>query len=657
MNKNRYRIVFNKARNLMMAVAENTTSQGKGRQSGSGQPHVAEVQSGSKQITLFQLRPLAFAALCMFGLQPVLLQAAVVADANAPNNNKPLIDITANGLPLVQITTPSAAGVSRNQYSQFNVDPGGVILNNSNKSFALTQQAGYVGANPYLDNGSARIILNEVTGSGPSSLRGYTEVAGQRAEVIIANPNGIVCDGCGFINTSRGILTTGVPVMGSGGSLDSFRVTGGQIQIGAGGINASNIDQLDLISRSLQVNGEIWANNLNAVVGANQVDYDTLGVQVIAGNANKPTVGIDVALLGGMYANKIRLVGTEAGVGVNSLGNMAAQAGGFTLDNRGNITLNGHTSSSTTLAINTQGDLTNSGTLEGNSITSTGNAFNNTGVVQADALDLNATSLSNQGANARITAVTSASLAVAGDINNDAIIAGGVITAGSQTFNNTGAIQANTFNLVATALNNSGAQAKITANASANLTTGGDINNSGVITGGAITTNSNGLNNSGEVSADLLNINANNLSNQTALAKITGNISANLNVTGTISNAGTITATSLTTSSNAFNNSGSVLGDVIAIQSASLNNQTSDSIISANTSVDLTVGDISNTGSIDANAVTTHNTNTFTNAGAVLGKDIVINAVDLTNTGKTAIIAATNQPKYWLKLLNPTSGC
>lgn len=642
MNKNRFRIVFNKARNLMMAVAENTTSQGKGQQSGSGQPADAEVQSGSKQIALFQLRPLAFAALCMFGLQPVLLHAAIVADTAAPSNNKPLIDVTANGLPLVQITTPSAAGVSRNQYSQLNVDPSGVILNNNSQGYVQTQQGGLVGSNPYLGNGSARIILNEVTGAGASSLRGYTEVAGQRAEVVIANPNGIVCDGCGFINTSRGILTTGVPVMGSGGSLDSFRVTGGQITIGAGGLNASNVDQLDLITRSLQVNGEIWANNLNAIIGTNQVDYATLGVQVIAGDANKPTVGIDVALLGGMYANKIRLVGTEAGVGVNSLGNMAAQAGGFTLDNQGNITLSGHTSSSTTLAINTQGVLANSGTLEGNNIASTGNAFNNAGVVQADALNLHATSLNNQGANARITAVTSANLAVAGDINNDAIIAGGLITAGSQTFNNTGAIQANTFNLVATDLNNSGAQAKITANASANLTTSGDINNSGVITGGAITSNSNGLNNSGEVSADVLNINANSLYNQTPLAKITGNISAHLNVTGTINNAGTLTATSLTTSSNAFNNSASVLGDVIAIQSASLNNLAPDAKVSANNSVDLTVGDISNTGSIEANTVTTHNTNTFINRGAVLGKDIVINAADLTNTGKAAIIAATN---------------
>ena len=417
MNKNRYRIVFNKARNLMMAVAENTTSQGKGRQGGSGQPGDPEGQPSAKVIELFQLKPLAFFTLCLFGLQPVLLHAAVTADANAAASNKPLIDTTANGLPLVQITTPSAAGVSRNQYSQFNVDPGGVILNNSQVN-VLTQQGGYVSGNPYLATGSARIILNEVTGTGASSLRGYTEVAGQRAEVIIANPNGIVCDGCGFINTSRGILTTGTPVMGSGGSLDSFRVTGGQITIGTGGLNASNTDQLDLITRSLQVNGEIWANNLNAIIGTNQVDYTTLGVQVIAGDANKPTVGIDVALLGGMYANKIRLVGTEAGVGVNSNGTLAAQAGDFSLDNQGHVTLNGRTSASNTVSIRSSGDIANNGTVEGYAVTTDSIAFNNTGAVLGDVITINAVNLNNQGTQAIIAATTSINLRISNAVNN-----------------------------------------------------------------------------------------------------------------------------------------------------------------------------------------------------------------------------------------------
>jgi filamentous hemagglutinin len=715
MNKNRYRIVYNKARNLMMAVAENTTSQGKGQQSGSGQPHAPAMQRGAKVIELFQLRPLAFAALCLFGLQPLLLQAEVIADKNAAANNRPLIDTTANGLPLVQITTPSAAGVSRNQYSQFNVDPSGVILNNSQGN-VLTQQGGYVGGNPYLANGSARIILNEVTGTGASSLRGYTEVAGQRAEVVIANPNGIVCDGCGFINTSRGILTTGVPMMGSGGSLDSFRVTGGQIQIGAGGLNASNTDQLDLITRSLKVNGEIWANNLNAVVGSNQVDYTTLGVQVIAGDANKPTVGIDVALLGGMYANKIRLVGTEAGVGVNSLGTIAAQAGDFTLDNRGNVTLSGHTSSSANLAITTQGDLANTGTLEGNTVNTISNGFNNTGAIQADTLTLTATSLSNQGADAKIIAVTLASVNVTGDINNAATLAGGALSASSQVFNNTGAVQADVLTLHATSLSNLGADAKITANTSANLTvtgdicneatlsggtlstsssafknTGnvlagvlaidasslknlgsqakivgnnsvnltvaGDINNEGTLAGATFTATSNAFNNSGSVLANELTLKAGSLNNQGATSTIVGNTSVDLNVSGNIDNAGTITAGTLTSTSNAFTNTGIVFGDVVTLNASSLNNQGTTSLIAGNTSLDLSItGDINNVGTLDGNTVATHS-QTFNNTGGVFGDVVTVNAINLNNTGEPAIIAATYALNLYISdTLNNTGG-
>ena len=290
----------------------------------------------------FLRRTVAWLTLVAYVGQPLVVTAQVIADQAAAPDKRPVVDSTATGLPLVQIATPSAAGVSHNQYSQFNVDPVGLILNNSQTN-VLTQQAGYVSANQNLVNGAARVILNEVTSTNRSQLNGYIEVAGQQAETIVANPNGITCNGCGFINTSRGVLTTGTPVMGAGGSLDAFRVTGGDIQIGSAGLNGSSLSQLDLIARSVQVNGQLWATNLNAITGANLANYNTLGVQLIQGTGTKPTVGIDVALLGGMYANKIRLIGTEAGVGVNSLGNISAQAGDFALDNQGQITLSGIT--------------------------------------------------------------------------------------------------------------------------------------------------------------------------------------------------------------------------------------------------------------------------------------------------------------------------
>ena len=103
---------------------------------------------------------------------------------------------------------PNGAGVSHNRFTQYNVGTARVVLNNSGQANP-TQVAGYVQGNPFLGNGNARTILNEVTAANPSRLLGMTEVAGNRANVILANPAGITCNGCGFINAPRVTLTTG----------------------------------------------------------------------------------------------------------------------------------------------------------------------------------------------------------------------------------------------------------------------------------------------------------------------------------------------------------------------------------------------------------------------------------------------------------------
>ncbi|MEK6697470.1 MAG: hemagglutinin repeat-containing protein [Nitrospirota bacterium] len=351
--------------------------------------------------------------LLSFIAQPTIAAAQMAADPSA-GAYMPHIETTANGLPLVQITDPSAAGVSRNQFTDFNVDPQGAILNNAT-SLSLTQQAGYVDANPYLTQGSARVILNEVTGTGASSLRGYTEVAGQQAEVVIANPNGITCDGCGFINASRGVLSTGTPLFGGTGSLDAFRVTGGNITITGdeqgGGLNAGNIDQVDLISRTVNVNSSLWANHLNVITGANQVNYADLAATPITGEGAQPQVSLDVAALGGMYANKIRLVGTEKGVGVVNNG-VIASTGDFTLTNEGNIVLNGQTTAGGNLSIQSSGDISllNSGDSSnpnilysnGNMAISANGLLTNNSTVIADQLTINAAQLLNDGSSAVI---------------------------------------------------------------------------------------------------------------------------------------------------------------------------------------------------------------------------------------------------------------
>lgn len=311
--------------------------------------------------TMVALRSLVLAiALATVGI-PVVSWAQQVPDA-AAGINRPRMDSAANGVPVVDIVAPNARGVSHNKYQRFDVDQRGVILNNS-AGIVRTQLGGYTAGNDNLKGGAASLILNEVTSALPSSLRGYIEVGGQAAPVVIANPYGITCDGCGVINSQRFTLTTGTPVFGGSGSLDAFHVTGGSITIGSGGLDGSVVDRTDLIARAVQVNGQLWAKDLNVVTGSNDANYADGGVRANAADASRPAVAIDVAALGGMYAEKIRLVGTEAGVGVVSSGAIAAQAGDLELTSAGEVRLGGTTVASNNVSISTPGGLSNTGQL------------------------------------------------------------------------------------------------------------------------------------------------------------------------------------------------------------------------------------------------------------------------------------------------------
>jgi filamentous hemagglutinin len=129
---------------------------------------------------------------------------------SAPSIQQPDIFETRQGIPQIDIQTPSLAGVSRNTYVQFDIERHGAILNNSPIN-TNTQLSGEIRGNPHLSSGPARVILNEVNSSKASELRGMLEVAGSRADVVIANPSGIICNGCGVINAHQMTYTTGRP--------------------------------------------------------------------------------------------------------------------------------------------------------------------------------------------------------------------------------------------------------------------------------------------------------------------------------------------------------------------------------------------------------------------------------------------------------------
>lgn len=356
-------------------------------------------------------RVVAWITLAAFLSQPMVAAAEIVADPNA-GRNRPDVGTAGKNVPVVQITAPSASGVSRNHYTRFDVDRQGAILNNSAGS-SSTKLGGTIGGNTNLTGGSARIILNEVTSSNPSYLRGYLEVAGQRADVVIANPNGITCNGCGFINAGSGVLTTGTPIFGAGGTLGAFHVTRGVITVEGAGLNASNIDRVDLLGRAVKINASIWANQLNVVTGANDINRTDLGIQTITGEGDRPTVAIDVSSLGGMYAGTILLVGTEHGVGVSSNGTIAAR-GEFSLTNDGTIVLSGLTSArginiSATDSIENRNRLYSTDYLH---ISTPGNFTNESILAAQGTLSINANNLTSTG-------LIAAGAKPTGEVNND----------------------------------------------------------------------------------------------------------------------------------------------------------------------------------------------------------------------------------------------
>ncbi|MEX0526216.1 hemagglutinin repeat-containing protein [Raoultella terrigena] len=315
-------------------------------------------------------RLLSYLMSALLATQPLL--PAVAATLTPVGNTS--TDKAANGVPVVNIATPNGAGISHNQFKDYNVGKEGLILNNATGKLNQTQLGGLISGNARLKAGQeAKGIINEVTGGNRSQLQGYTEVAGKAANVMVANPYGITCNGCGFINTPQATLTTGKPVFDASGNLQTLDVKKGSITIEGQGLDASGSDALSIISRATEVNAAIHAKDLKVVAGANRVGTDG-SVQAQQGEGSAPTVAVDTGALGGMYANRIHLVSSEKGVGVN-LGDLNARQGDITLDAGGKLTvhnslasgalsakgeslaLTGDHKSSGSMSLNSQGDI------------------------------------------------------------------------------------------------------------------------------------------------------------------------------------------------------------------------------------------------------------------------------------------------------------
>ncbi|CAK0539004.1 haemagglutinin [Burkholderia pseudomallei] len=523
MNKNRYRVVFNRARGALMVVQEN------GRAShGSGSRDArAGVVPAWLSLSPFALRHVALAVLVAAGVVPIWVNAQVVAGgAHAPS-----VIQTQNGLQQVNINRPGASGVSMNTYNQFDVPKPGIILNNSPIN-VQTQLGGIIGGNPNFQAGdAARLIVNQVNSNNPSFIRGKVEIGGAAAQLVIANQAGLVVDGGGFLNTSRATLTTGNPNFGPDGSLTGFNVNQGLISVVGAGLDTANVDQVDLLARAVQINAKAYAKTLNVVAGSNQVDYNTLNATPIAANGPAPTIAIDVSQLGGMYANRVFLVSSENGVGVANAGDIAAQAGDLTLQANGRLVLSGHTNAAGNMSLSASGGIQNSGVTYGKqSVTiTTGADLTNSGALTAqqnltaNVGSLNSTGTLGAGINVDSTVGTS------GDLN--------VTSSGQLTATGTNSAAGNaTFTGSGVNLSNSATAANGNLALSA---TAGDVNLAGstVSAKGAVNAQASGtvVNDRGNLSSGAgMTLGGGSLSNQGGRANSQGPLSVQM--AGTVSN-------------------------------------------------------------------------------------------------------------------------
>lgn len=561
------------------------------------------------------------------------------------------VDSAANGVPVVNIATPNGRGISHNQFKDYHVGQEGVILNNATGKLNQTQLGGLIQNNPNLQAGrEAKGIINEVTGGHRSQLNGYTEVAGKAANVMVANPYGITCNGCGFINTPQATLTTGKPVFDAAGNLQALEVAKGTISIEGKGIDSSGSDALSIISRATEVNAAVHARDLSVIAGANRVDSHGT-VTPISGEGQPPTLAVDTGALGGMYANRIRLVSSENGVGVN-LGDLTARQGDITLEANGRLALR-HSLASGAIAVRGQHIALTGDHKAGGAITlhSQSDLALSKGSLTSDTdLRLTAGGSITQSSE-KLTAGRDVSL-TASAIRQDSesqIDAGRQIAlrAGDSVTNEGRMTATDDLSVTAKTLAHHGAL--IAGNAisldAARQTLNGAINATGDITvsGETIATSA-----ASQIQGKHLHIAAKQVDlkgTQAAKSALTVRASEKLTHSGKssadtlslqapqLSNSGVAIASRLTTQSQSLTNNGLLQGEAqLSVTSQTLNNQQDGTLYSA-ANLTLAIPDIRNRGLITSDHALTLASTTLINPGAIIADTLTVKTVTLSDDG------------------------
>lgn len=433
MNKLFYRLVFNKKLGALVAVSESAKSQGK-----SSSPSIDANNGKFKSAVAKTVLVAVASAGTLAGLNAHASNTIITPDAKAAAAVKPTTSLSANKSVAVNITAPNSKGLSNNHYSQFDVGTAGVVLKN-NKSTVNTAVAGRLAANPNLARtAEAKTILTQVNSNKASVLNGNIEVAGKKADLIIANPSGLQINGAKLINAGKVDLVAGSANIANH-AVDSYRIGGGAVVVSGKGLNAAGTDYASIIAKSAKINAQIQAGKQLDVItttGTKKVSAlrgDLATVNSMQHDGDSSGYNLDVSSLGGMYADKIRLIGTERGFGVNNAGKI--QARGFSSKNPEDASL----------IIKTSGDLNNTGEITSklnNSIKAAGTVTNRKTINSNQNVSIEAGDMRNTGS---IVAAKTVRLFARNDessarIRNTGEIVGGHLDFSTNYLNNTGKI-------------------------------------------------------------------------------------------------------------------------------------------------------------------------------------------------------------------------
>ena len=516
-------------------------------------------------------------AVFMLFLHIISLADGIVPDNAASKNLQ--VDKAANGVPLVNIEAPDNNGTSHNVYKEYNVDGRGAILNNA-KDLTNSQLGGLIYGNPNLQNSNeASTIINEVSGVNRSRIEGYQEIAGKRANYILANPNGIYINGAGFINTGNVTLTTG-----RGNNL--LNPEKGMIEVAGKGLDLRNINKAELIARVAELSAPIY--------GGEEVNLK------LGSKNNKPEYALDARALGSIYAGRINIIINEDGVGVKTQAPMYATKGDVVISSKGKVYLKDTQAKGDIKISSTETEIGNK-LLAENSINIQNSKLSNKGQIQANN-------------DIAITGNVDSSNLIS--TNKDIAIYGNLKNSGNVSSTNLNVKEIENLNKIVTGEKLSSTK----------------ITNLGEISSGNITTNN--LNNKGNVkvvnsissqeitnNGKLLVGNTINSQNLTNTSTVQGRI---LDIKNKINSSGKILADNITTKD--ISNSGNISSKVVATQELT----NSGEIISNN----LSSNNINNSKNIFVNG-NLKIANNLNNSGVIEGLELNTNSIE--NTGNITI--------------------